>query len=308
MARQEGGMSATRAQLEGVMRLSRKLIAVGQVGLADELMAMFDGNVSSADAASGDPTVGRAAKSNKERQADLRARRAALRVTENVTKSNERNVTRNDDSNGDSLRVARVSESQKTLLSGVVSAESETSEKVERFEARAHERNGVTENVTSVTRNVTAEVTRSVTDGSAGPPHTLWRQIFEQWVWIAHNGKSIGSPSQFSQSFTDVARMAEQRSPQDPVAYATEVIRRYVADRRKRGKQLNPRYFAGDFATFADSGQDVVGNPVGDPLDTQYKLLTGQWKAAEAAGDKQAAAVIAKQLEAVGQRIVARAS
>jgi hypothetical protein len=289
----------TRAQVDGVMLLAADMVAAGQSDFAERLLRLFTG-ATAEPAVGADPTQGRTAKSNKERQADLRARRAALRVTENVTESNGSNVTRN----GDTLRVARVSDSENSPLSGVVSAESDTSEKSGRESAR----NGVTEKVTGVTRNVTVSVTPAVMDASASTHHALWRQIFEQWVFIAHAGKSIGSPSQFSQSFTDIARMAEQRCPHEPVQYATEVMRRYVLDRRQKGKAPNPRYFAADFGTFADSTPAQPGAPVLDPVVREMRELNAKYAEAQQRGDAVAEATYEQKLKLLGQRILANAS
>lgn len=298
----------TRAQLELVMRIGRQLFERGQGDLASELLLGFDGTIATAsgsvETASSDPKSGRKAMTGAERQAAYKARRRVTEVTAEVTKGDGGDVTGDEKSDASFVTLARVSESENSRLSGVVSAESETSERVERFEASAR----VTSPVTKVTNKVTREVTSVTGDVSAEPPHALWRQIFDQWVFIAHHGKSIGKPHQFSQNFSDVARMAEQRSPQDPLAYATEVIRRYVADRRKRGKDLSPRFFAADFGTFADSAPAQPGAAPVDPVVREMRELNAKYADAQARGDAVATATYEQKLKLLGKRILANAS
>jgi hypothetical protein len=196
------------------------------------------------------------------------------------------------------------SDSENSSLSGVVPAESESLEKSGRGELSCR---------TSATNRCDNGATGGATtqhDSTAQPetPHALWRQIFDQWVFIAHHGKSIGKPSQFSQSFTDIARMAEQRSPADPVGFAKDVIVRYVADRRKRGKDLSPRYFAADFGTFADSAPAQPGAAPVDPVVREMRDLNAKYAEAQARGDAVATATYEQKLKLLGKRILANAS
>ena len=309
-------MSATRAQVELVMRIGRQMFERGMGDLASELMMGFDGSVPAALEPSSDPNDGTLSAVERKRLRDKEyAAKRRLVVKKSslvVSESSDESSATSSKVVSDSRAIAGVSESQKLRDSGVVSAESETSERVERSETRARESLESSEKSSLVVVESSATGRQSSSsatgDVSAEPPHALWRQIFDQWVYVAHHGKSIGKPSQFAQNFTDIARMAEQRCPADPVAFAKEVIVRYVADRRRRGKDLSPRFFAADFGTFADSAPAQPGAPPVDPVVREMRELNAKYADAQARGDAVATATYEQKLKLLGKRILANAS
>jgi hypothetical protein len=281
-----------------------KLRAAGEHAICDQYAAVLSADLHST-ATLESPPKSRRVRSPEAREAD-RLRKAAERMS--ATRPPVGHVADSGGQSGGHLadiqKVLQTSpkeeEKRKPLLSGKVSAESESLE-------RGVESASATRPTEIRPADNGGQNGGQVADGSVVHPHAMWRQIFDQWVFIAHHGKGIGSPSGYAKDFGDVARMAEERDPREPVRYATDVIRRYVADRRARGKKLAPQWFARDFASFADEAPSAEpGRRAESPLERQYRELDAQWQAARSVGDAVTERRLYGEIAAIGRQMVAR--
>ena len=181
------------------------------------------------------------------------------------------------------------------------SASLENSEKSARSETRALASTDVDKTSTAASTNVDSRRRHNV-DTSSPNARAVWRLIFDEWVKVVHSGKRAGDPARHRKDFESVAKDAEARSPTDPVAYAVSVMRPYVALKLEKGQTPEPRWFAADFATFADSKPKNGNGHSKTPDQLEYQRLGAERRAAVKAGDEKLAKECERKLVAIQER------
>lgn len=144
---------------------------------------------------------------------------------------------------------------------------------------------------------------------SVGPPKpppklTRWRLVFEIWAKHVHGGKPAGQPGQHKKHLESLLRDAEARKPDDPLGLIEETLVRYIPNRREKGLLLELRFFATDFASWADH---QAGNGNGKAPKTaivlEYEAANLAYLAAKKSGDKAAIKRWDSELEHIGKRM-----
>lgn len=225
-------------------------------------------------------------------------RRDAKRVGEppnsNVTPIKS-GVTRRDDWRDDSKGspdLSKREEKRKGSDFRVISAESEIVEESGRVDPDA--RDGVTHGVT--------RRDDGVTDGARTPALSSWRVLQNEWVKLVHGGKRAGDPRLHRPHFESVYRDAFERCPGDPIGFALKHQATYITHKLSKGVTPEPRFFAADFAGWADK-KSSNGAPIPDPRSAERKKLMVERREAEKAGDTKAVKEFDRRLWTLSQEI-----